>query len=58
MTPQGAEGEVEEPAAIRQVRSAQRRLGELDELPVAAHIETYDAVHAVLQDALAALDEA
>jgi hypothetical protein len=48
----------DEPAAARQVRQAQQRLGELDGQPVTAHIETYDEVHAVLQDALAELDEA
>ena len=46
-----------QPAAVAAVRAAEGRLAALDELPVAAHIATYDDVHAVLQDALAELDE-
>jgi hypothetical protein len=45
------------PAAVAAARAAEERLAELDELPVAAHIAIYDDVHAVLQDALAELDE-
>ena len=30
----------------------------IDELPVAEHVEVFDAVHRALQDALVALDEA
>jgi hypothetical protein len=48
----------EEPAGLARIRQAQQRLGDIDGQPVAAHIETYDEVHAVLQDALADLDEA
>lgn len=50
--------EAAEPAAAAHVRAAQQRLGDLDAAPVAAHIQTYDDVHAALQDALAELDEA
>ena len=32
-------------------------LDELDEQPVAEHVEVFDAVHRALQDALATLDE-
>lgn len=34
------------------------RLAELDARPVAEHVEVYDEVHRLLQDALASLDEA
>jgi len=44
--------------AAERVRTAGERLHELDGLPVAAHIATYDDVHVALQDALAELDEA
>lgn len=47
-----------EPAAAAHVRAAQQRLGDLEGAPVAAHIQTYDDVHAALQGALAELDEA
>jgi hypothetical protein len=39
------------------VEDAVRRLGDLDERPVAEHVAVYDEVHRLLQDALAALDE-
>ena len=34
------------------------RLDELEERPVAEHVEVFDGVHRLLQDALATLDEA
>ena len=40
------------------VTAALTRLGEVDALPVADHVEVFDAVHRLLQDALATLDEA
>ncbi len=40
------------------VEQALDTLGTLDELPVAEHVEVFDAVHRALQDALAGLDEA
>jgi hypothetical protein len=40
------------------VARALDRLGELDDRPVVEHVEVYDAVHRLLQDALASLDEA
>ncbi len=40
------------------VARALDRLAELDDRPVAEHVEVYDAVHRLLQDALASLDEA
>jgi hypothetical protein len=55
-SPQHSDGE--DPAGLARIRHAQQRLGELDAQPVAMHIDTYDEVHAVLQDALADLDEA
>lgn len=54
----GASSAAEEPDVAKRVRRAQQRLEELHGQPVATHIETYDAVHAELQDALAELDEA
>ena len=40
------------------VARALDRLTGLDDRPVAEHVEVYDAVHRLLQDALASLDEA
>ncbi|GAC1444126.1 MAG: hypothetical protein NVS3B26_11180 [Mycobacteriales bacterium] len=40
------------------VDTALARLTDLDERPVAEHVAAYDEVHRLLQDALAALDEA
>jgi hypothetical protein len=40
------------------VDDALARLEALEALPVAEHIEVFDAVHRSLQDALATLDEA
>ena len=34
------------------------RLEELEQRPVAEHVEVFDGVHRLLQDALATLDEA
>jgi hypothetical protein len=47
-----------QPAAPAQqhVELALRRLADLAELPVAQHVEAYDRVHRVLQEALAELD--
>ncbi|GAC1330331.1 MAG: hypothetical protein NVSMB13_18360 [Mycobacteriales bacterium] len=36
---------------------ARARLLALDELPLAEHVELYDEVHRLLQDALAGLDD-
>lgn len=44
-------------AAVRAVRAAEERLAAVEGTPAAAHVATYDEVHAVLQDALADLDE-
>ena len=40
------------------VRAARERLRALDVLPVPEHVEAFDQVHRLLQDALASLDEA
>ena len=40
------------------VARALERLRGLDDRPVAEHVEVYDEVHRLLQDALASLDEA
>ena len=40
------------------VAAALARLEVLDDAPVAEHVEVFDAVHRLLQDALATLDEA
>ncbi len=40
------------------VRGALSRLEALDAQPVAEHVEIFDEVHRLLQDALATLDEA
>lgn len=40
------------------VTAALEALGALEDLPVAGHVEVFDAVHRLLQDALATLDEA
>jgi len=39
------------------VAAALARLEELDELPTAEHVDLFDIVHRLLQDALATLDE-
>lgn len=39
------------------VLRALARLDELDQRPVAEHVEVFDGVHRLLQDALATLDE-
>ena len=39
------------------VEAALARLDALDGTPVAEHVEVFDEVHRLLQDALAALDE-
>jgi hypothetical protein len=44
-------------AAVRAVRRAEEQLAATEGTPAAAHLSTYDEVHAVLQDALADLDE-
>jgi hypothetical protein len=41
----------------RAVRAAGEQLAAVEGAPAAAHVATYDEVHAVLQDALADLDE-
>ncbi len=40
------------------VVAARTRLEALDGAPVAEHVEVFDGVHRLLQDALATLDEA
>jgi len=40
------------------VGEALHRLEDLEQLPVAEHVDVFDAVHRLLQDALATLDEA
>ena len=45
--------EVTPPGVLR----ALARLDELDQRPVAEHVELFDGVHRLLQDALATLDE-
>lgn len=40
------------------VAAALERLDSLDGAPVSEHVEVFDAVHRLLQDALATLDEA
>jgi len=40
------------------VDAALSRLTELEDRPVVEHVAVYDEVHRLLQDALAALDEA
>jgi len=55
--PSGAVEETTETAAVRAVRAAEERLAAIEGGPAAAHLSTYDEVHAVLQDALADLDE-
>jgi hypothetical protein len=47
-----------EGATASAVDQAIAHLDGLDDLPVAEHVEVFDAVHRSLQDALAALDEA
>jgi hypothetical protein len=48
-------------SAVEQARAlverAVVRLGELEQLPVAEHVDVLDDVHRSLQDALATLDE-
>ena len=39
------------------VAAAAARLGSLDGAPVSDHVEVFDEVHRLLQDALATLDE-
>lgn len=41
-----------------QVEQALAQLGGLADLPVAEHVEAFDGVHRLLQDALASLDGA
>ena len=51
-----ASGSVEDvPAAVL---AARERLSALADTPVAEHVEAFDEVHRLLQDALATLDEA
>jgi hypothetical protein len=40
------------------VAEALERLDELEGAPVSTHVEVFDGVHRLLQDALATLDEA
>lgn len=41
---------------VTRVQAAVAGLAELDELPVAAHVARYDALHGELSEALAAID--
>jgi hypothetical protein len=45
-------------AAVTPVARALEELERLDERPVGEHVEVYDRVHRLLQDALASIDEA
>ena len=45
-------------ASVPAVAAALERLPALDGAPVTAHVEVFDSVHRLLQDALATLDEA
>ena len=45
-------------ASLTAVETALSRLEGLDGRPVGAHVEVFDEVHRLLQDALATLDEA
>lgn len=56
--PSGSEVTGDVPISVQRVHTAGQRLESTGGLPVAAHIDVYDDVHAVLQDALAELDEA
>ena len=47
--------EVDVPAGVL---TARERLAGLDGLPVPEHVQVFDEVHRLLQDALASLDEA
>ena len=63
MTGQGPGGPLPAPggggAEVPQgVAAALARLDQLDQRPVAEHVEVLDGVHRQLQDALATLDEA
>jgi hypothetical protein len=49
-----SDSEVQVPA----VAAALGRLSALDDAPVTEHVEVFDEVHRLLQDALATLDEA
>jgi len=49
---------IEQPAVPSGVAQALERLGQLEGAPVPAHVEVFDGVHRLLQDALATLDEA
>ena len=51
--PAGTSSEV--PAAVL---AARQRLARLGDAPVVEHVEAFDEVHRLLQDALATLDEA
>lgn len=51
--PAAAQGEGAAPGVLE----ALARLEELDQRPVAEHVEVFDGVHRLLQDALATLDE-
>jgi hypothetical protein len=48
--PEGSSGDARVDAALQ-------RLDAIDGLPVADHVEQYDALHRTLQDALATIDE-
>ena len=50
--------EVAETQQVPEVAAALSRLSELDGTPVSEQVEVFDAVHRLLQDALATLDEA
>jgi len=45
------------PAGRSRTDLALSRLAEADSTPLSAHVELYDEVHRLLQDALAGLDE-
>ena len=57
-TPQSAPEDAVPAAVPAAVAAALTRLESLDGTPVGGHVEVFDEVHRLLQDALATLDEA
>ena len=56
--PGGDSGHVETGAeVVTAVEAVRGRLADLDGQPVAGHVAVYDEIHAVLQGALAGLDQ-
>lgn len=42
---------------IEQVQQAERRLADLDALPITEHVARFEATHAALTDALSSIDK-